>query len=446
LWSLRDTTGELDDVAAALDPRLRQEIASRRESCRGRACRGEPPCPVYAARDTARRADLVVANHALLFSDAASDGSILGPFDAVVLDESHHLEAVATDHLTIHCGRTEADALVVPLGRLMLALRAAAPGPGLELRLERYGRRVAALRHSLLELLAALDAALPPLANRRGRQAYRDGAELFGDVAPALAALIDDLEATARDGTELQQECASVDPDRGEIEACLELLVAMQRETRAALEFVAVAGNEDWAFYVEWGTGGELLRDIAAAPLDVAADIQRLIAATAPAAVFTSATLAVGGDFDYFVRRIGLGGATQLVVPSPFDYAAQCLVVQAEGLPEWSSAAFEAQVADLLAAIAARAGRRMLVLLTSHAALRRLHAGLLQRLGAGAPILAQEVSGSRERVAARFATLPGAVMVGVVGTPGTRARRPGSRSGCGGSRRTGPSSPRARRS
>jgi hypothetical protein len=149
---------------------------------------------------------------------------------------------------------------------------------------------------------------------------------LFGDAAPRLAAFIDDLEAAVRDGIELQQDCAGVDTDSGEIAASLELLVAMQRETRAALEFVAVAGNEDWAFYIEWGTGGAALRDIAAAPLDVAADVQRLLAATRrprcsprrrwPWAATSSTSCAASVS----------AGATQLVVPSPFDYPAQCLV------------------------------------------------------------------------------------------------------------------------
>jgi ATP-dependent DNA helicase DinG len=99
-------------------------------------------------------------------------------------------------------------------------------------------------------------------------------------------------------------------------------------------------------------------------------------------------------------------------VPSPFDYASQCLVVQAQHLCEYSEADFEPQAAEILAGIARRTGRRMLILLTSHAALRRLHGELRHRLGTAAPLLAQEVSGSRARLAEKFAATPGAVLLG----------------------------------
>jgi len=51
------------------------------------------------ARDNARKADLVVVNHALLFSDLASDNSILGEFSNLVVDEAHNMEKTAAEHL-----------------------------------------------------------------------------------------------------------------------------------------------------------------------------------------------------------------------------------------------------------------------------------------------------------------------------------------------------------
>jgi ATP-dependent DNA helicase DinG len=133
----------------------------------------------------------------------------------------------------------------------------------------------------------------------------------------------------------------------------------------------------------------------------------------APVAVYTSATLAQGGDFGYFMQRAGIEPhAAGLVVPSPFDYEKQCLVVQGQFLGEHDDPGFAPQAAELLSAIVRRCGRRTLVLLTSYAALRRLHAELTRRLGARAPVFAQEISGGRAQLAARFAATPSAVLLG----------------------------------
>jgi ATP-dependent DNA helicase DinG len=87
-------------------------------------------------------------------------------------------------------------------------------------------------------------------------------------------------------------------------------------------------------------------------------------------------------------------------------------VVQATHLATYDEAEFEPQAAELLAGIAARTGRRMLVLLTSHRGLRALYAELARRLGPGFPLLAQDVSGSRAHLAASFRNTPGAVLLG----------------------------------
>jgi ATP-dependent DNA helicase DinG len=192
--------------------------------------------------------------------------------------------------------------------------------------------------------------------------------------------------------------------------AALDGLGVVLAETRAGLDFVTAAGDEDWAFALGLDSRG--VHEIVASPLDVAPAVRRLLGGGA-GAVYTSATLAAGDDLGAFVRRVGLSEATpQLLLPSPFDYASQCLVVLAQHLPEYDDPAYVPGAATLLAAVVRRTARRTLVLCTAHAMLRRLHAALLQTLGPRAPILAQDVSGSREVLAARFAVTPGAVLLG----------------------------------
>jgi Rad3-related DNA helicase len=297
LWSLRTRTGELEEIAAALPTNLVRELGSRREVCGGKSCRGETPCPVYAAREFARGADLVVVNHALLFSDATQEGGILGAFDALVLDESHHLHAVATEHLSVRVGRAAADALVAPLGRLVPAARALEDASGLTSRIERWGAGVASARRQLYDVLDALASEHPASPARRGRVRYCDGDEVFGPVREPLARALAALAELARGAAELVIDCEarSSDAHAAECAGALALAGALGRETGAALEFLAAGNDEDFAFGLDFGADGRALHEILAAPLDVAPDVQRLLGGMCATAVYTSATLAVGG-------------------------------------------------------------------------------------------------------------------------------------------------------
>ena len=80
------------------------EVASDSNNCMGHKCPHHDDCFYYSARRRVERAQILVVNHALFFSDLAlrqAGGSILPPYDAVILDEAHTVESVAADHLGI---------------------------------------------------------------------------------------------------------------------------------------------------------------------------------------------------------------------------------------------------------------------------------------------------------------------------------------------------------
>ncbi|MCL5046660.1 MAG: exonuclease domain-containing protein, partial [Actinobacteria bacterium] len=75
-------------------------VCSESESCLGVKCPWQSRhCFFYRARRRAERADLIVANHALVFADVQSGNQILPPYSHLILDEAHHIEDVATEHL-----------------------------------------------------------------------------------------------------------------------------------------------------------------------------------------------------------------------------------------------------------------------------------------------------------------------------------------------------------
>jgi Rad3-related DNA helicase len=414
---LRSGDGSMDEVLPGVRGELLREVRSRRETCVGRGCRREPACPVYRARETARGADVVVVNHALLFADARSEGNILGDFGALVLDEAHNLERIAADCLGFAVGRVQAESLLASARRMESELRALTPGPEAD-RVRRafasFAAHLGELRDGIVRLLDALDTHLPMAARVRSRQRYRDPDEVFGAVRGELEVVRATLTSASRSSAALLiacQEVALQEESAGVLELA-ELLVELRHEAQTAFEFIVRAEDDDWVYYLDFAAPGDALHEIVAAPLDVAPAIQRSLASRG-GRVYTSATLLVEGDSAFFRRGVGLQASVPLaVIESPFDYAKQCSVVHTTALGDYRDADFVPRLATLLARLHRRVGRRTLVLLTSYAMLRALHAALRDALGPQGAVLAQGVSGPRERLARQLAATPGAILLG----------------------------------
>ncbi len=413
---LRRDDGSLDEILPGCAPEHLEAVRSRRETCAGRACRGDPPCPVYTARERARAADLVIVNHALLCEDGRLEGTLLGDCGGLVVDEAHALEGVATEALAVrlHAGRGET--LVVAARRLE-AERRATPGTSaaLEELVVRLGERCQAVRRQLLLLLETLDAALPRAARVRPRQRYRDADEVFGRVQTEVTALREALELGLEVAAQAESEClaAAVTAPAAGLAELAGVVLSLLQEASQALECVLRAADDDWVYHLDFSGTDSALTAIVATPLEVGAALQQLLSAPERAVIYTSATLFVEGDAAFVRRRLGLASTVrQLTVESPFEYAAQCTVVHTASLGDYRDPEFVPAMAVLVENLHRETQRRMLVLLTSHSMLRALHAELVQRLGGKAPLLAQGITAERATLADRLTATPAAILLG----------------------------------
>jgi Rad3-related DNA helicase len=141
-----------------------------------------------------------------------------------------------------------------------------------------------------------------------------------------------------------------------------------------------------------------------AAPINVGTLLRDSVYANRRSTVFTSATLAVGGTFDYFRSRVGLGpDVEELILPSPFDFLHQALICLPTDLPPPEHETFDAEVEEVVASVARRVGGRTLVLFTSHRQLRDVHAALKHRVDLDEVlILGQGIDGQRRQLLKSF--------------------------------------------
>ena len=359
---------------------------STRENCLGQSCPRYRDCFVMAARRDALAADLVVVNHHLFFADVMlkDEGmaELLPACNTVIFDEAHQLP----DTATLFFGETLSTAQLVELARDVRAeaLAAARDTPeAVEL--------ASALDKAARDLRLALpeDAARLAAAQVARQRAF---AEALAALDSALASLHQALEVLAERSEGLERCSVRALEARGQLER-------WRDESRADLvRWIEVLGHS--------------LR-LNATPLSVAEVFRRQVDGRPRAWIFTSATLAIAGDFAHYRKEMGLHDARTGCWGSPFDYASQALLCIPRGIPDPNSEEHtRAVVAASLPVIRASGGRAFL-LFTTLRAMRLAHRLVreeFEREGLAIPLMLQG-QGSRSELLERFRRLGNAVLV-----------------------------------
>ncbi|MEE9277526.1 MAG: exonuclease domain-containing protein, partial [Dehalococcoidia bacterium] len=103
VWLRSTETGDRAEIRVTRE----EEASWVHFSAEGEDCLSRRNCPyvrdgtcfLLRARKRAEGAHVVIVNHALLLSDMAAGGTVLPAADTTVIDEAHHLESAATQHL-----------------------------------------------------------------------------------------------------------------------------------------------------------------------------------------------------------------------------------------------------------------------------------------------------------------------------------------------------------
>ncbi len=390
---------------------LWSRISANDESCDQRRCKRTPGmnCYLQRAREQAADAGIVVVNHALLLQDARMRGALLPQAEHVVIDEAHRLEDVATDAfgLELYEPRFRRDLQrVAHSPAVTSALRDPAradPAERIRTEIERALERTTEVFDALGALLVPVDG--PPDERMRitaGLRASDDRwlpVELAGErLADAIAGVAFAAERIRNLGGD-EDELAELEAGMGELAGA-----------RAAITRGLHDPRSSDIVWLERDNDGALALHVAQSHLGGV--IRRTIVDTHRAVVFTSATLAVAGSFDFAVDRFGIADVAEtLAVGSPFDHQRQALLVLPTDIVLPGEERFIEAAARLIEDVARTLDGRTLVLFTSHASLRDAAARLGALESDGLAVLTQGIDGSRRALLERF-TQGRAVLLG----------------------------------
>jgi ATP-dependent DNA helicase DinG len=378
-------------------------VSATAETCLGSDCPRYDDCFVTRMRQRAAESDLVIVNHHLLCADASvrqsSYGEVIPASRYVVLDEAHQLEDVATQYFGMAVSNYRVDELVGDAERA-LNLGEIEDDEGDR---RRELRRVDDHARSFFSGLSQARNARAAMDGRMGDERIRIGPDWFGNVVDEGLALISALDQVSVAMTRLGGGNGAEPGSKASEDAAA--IGRRAAEIRDHLRFLLAASDPSFVYFLEARGRGVFLR---AAPIDVSRLVREFLIDRMHATVLTSATLTVEGSFDYVKERLGLDDASEVRVPSEFDFAEQSILYLPLRMPSPKSPEYGRAVAREVLDLLACSRGRAFVLFTSYAMLRTVRD--LVELELPYPLLVQGTA-PRSVLLNQFRATPNAVLL-----------------------------------
>ena len=399
-WEKTTSTGDRAELAELPEASLLwHKLDARADACTGQKCSEFERCFITEMRRRAMESDIIIVNHHLFFADLAiklqaedaPDAGILPDAAAVIFDEAHELEDVAGNYFGISVSNLRVEELARDLEYSMQQHRMLSAS---------LSGAIGALRDRS-QLFFSL---LPPGEGRFAFETRREFLEENGDeflaLNQALTRVAGELEALPQKPEEIFNFV------RRAQEIQVQLGYAMESEDRNTVFWIerrgkfspqrhrgtqkaeeqrlphpepALSGVEG-RFSQGGDSRGRQHVFLQATPIDVAPILRECLWSKLECAVLTSATLAVGGGFDYIRRRLGLEHARESVLPSHFDYQNQALLYVPPDLPDPRTPQFTTKAAERIRRLLEMSRGRAFVLFTSYAQMNDIHQRLLGEL------------------------------------------------------------------
>jgi ATP-dependent DNA helicase DinG len=391
-WEKTTSTGDRAELAELPEASaLWHKLDARADTCLGQKCKEYDRCFITEMRRRAAESDIIIVNHHLFFADlsikleaeGAPDAGVLPECGAVIFDEAHELEDIAGNYFGISVSNLRMDELTRDVEHLLQ-------------REKLYTPQISGAIQSVRERSQLFFSLLPANEGRFAFDSRREFLEENGDEFLALN------QSLYRLGAELEQL-----PQKPED---VFTLVRRAQQLQVQLRFVMENEDPNTVFWIERrgfrGASGSGLKGrgfshagtpafekgalapegraagrtnvfLQATPIEVGQILRECLWSKLETSVLTSATLAVGGGFEYIRQRLGLDHAHELIVPSHFDYESQAILYVPPDLPDPRTPQFAGEAAGIIRRLLEITRGRAFVLFTSYAQMNDIYERLL---------------------------------------------------------------------
>lgn len=419
-WCDKSESGSRNDIHDRETANLASTVACDDKDCLRAHCPFYQECFMYSARRRAQSAKIVVTNHHMVLIDAQirwennedfSESVILPQYTHLVLDEAHHLETEATElfSMRISCERINEELD-------FLSFKSKALG-----------------NKSIIEFLSPCDTSKERYFTKnfeslRGRihnltsRAFMHYSKIISSYSNQRSVLLDEnffsssREELLKTGM-LTDEMKSLGLDLASFyetdnEAFLPY-VERVKMTASRLQdyadgvraFINFNSFDKLIAYAELKDGGEY--EIVLSPLLAGPLIKERLLDKLTSYLFCSATLSIGGNFEFFKTRIGINGERSLeegVYYSPFDYSHNLMyLVPQDGKPyALNDSSYIDYAASLTENAILSSSGGALILFTSIDMMRKVYTIVNEHIGEKMELLVQDNRTNRNALLSRF--------------------------------------------
>jgi len=375
-WADTTETGDRSELGEdGEDAELWGRLDARRERCLGSKCVDYDRCYLTLMRQKAMEADIVVVNHHLFFADLSIRKSenavgILPDYSAVIFDEAHELEDIATEYFGFHVSNYRIAELVGD------------------------ARRLAEKSETEVENLSGVQRASDYFFNSlalmgEGRHLVPDFQSIGG---------MDSLIGALRDaGRELKKQ--------EDFSGMWETLARRAGELVSELEVFRSGRLENYVSWIDRRGRGVFLE---ACPVDVSGMLRERLFENIPSCVLTSATLTVAESFGYFRQRIGMDAGRELTLSTEFNVRSQTMLYVPKRMPDYRHPTYLNRAAQEIRAILNASHGRAFVLFTSYQQMMAVYE--LVATHVPYPCLIQTRNAGKSRLLEEFKITPNAVL------------------------------------
>ncbi len=441
VWLLESPTGDRGEISlrGPVENLTWQRLSAEDEGCLLDRCRSVMggTCPFYKARKAAESANLLIVNHALLLSDAASDNRVLPEYTSLVLDEGHHLEDAVTSGFSFRLDepalrRRLAD-LGSPtsglLGDIMRSAQAAAPDKEvkkLSKGVNAISDAIKLMEHHIGSFFASIQTILTDLdlapstdyttqvrivAAVRERNSFSQLQERWH----TLKEFFDVISQAMQQLTDVLARMEEFDlPDYNDLLNSTATAGRFLLETNQQLDQFLIQPDQNMIYWINTPRDRFSALSLHAAPLHIGPYVENFLWNAKETIIVTSATLQTRGSFDYLRERLNARDVETLEVGSPFNYRESTLLYIPTDIPEPNDRnRYQQAVERGIIELAAALNGRVLALFTSYSQLRQTAQAITPRLALGnIAVYDQSDGSSRQALLDGFVSAEKAVLLG----------------------------------
>lgn len=328
-WSRKTHNGTIYDIDFAVPSKLWKKVCRDHTLC-DKTCENAGSCLYLDAVNTWNDSHILVTNHHICFYNIKMDWKLLPRVDAVVFDEAHEIEEVATAALGTEVYSSKIKSILDVIRRIASSAPAAKPA------MKDLINNISSINNEIGQLYTLSCSGTAFL--------QKNDISHLSYLTRLLARMDETLKTLG------------IDAIKPYAEKIKDIAISLDEITNQDAE----DGHVCWksVSHKEW--------KVAASPIEVSGILKRKLFGVIPSVFLVSATMAVRNDLSFFKRRIGLNGdSPESILSSPFDYKKQA-VIYIPNMPDPKHASYKESIIDEIEKILKIFKGRTLILFTSY--------------------------------------------------------------------------------